>query len=104
MKTLNFLTSACRYCQYYKPEGRRGGMCQQLGVPVQGSWKACALVIPAFAQSWDGLEEIMILPNETAVLSDARPLVSALDTSQLDLTEPTASSTAEQKKAEAVLV
>ncbi len=52
MKSQNFLTSACRYCRYYQPEGRRGGMCQQLGVQVQGSWKACALALPPFARSW----------------------------------------------------
>lgn len=83
MKPLNLLTSACRYCQYYKTEGRRGGICQQLGVPVQGSWKACALAIPAFAPTWEGLQGIIILPDETPVLPDARPLVSVLEGSQL---------------------
>ena len=87
MKSLNLLTSACRYCQYYKPEGRRGGNCQQLGVIVQGSWKACALAIPAFVPSWKGLEGIIRLPDETPVLPDAHPLVPALEGSQLDLAE-----------------
>ena len=63
MKTLSFLISACRYCQHYKPEGRRGGTCQQLGGVVQGSWKACNLAIPVFATSWSGLEAIMLLPE-----------------------------------------
>ncbi|WP_242032811.1 hypothetical protein [Oscillatoria sp. FACHB-1406] len=40
--------STCRCCQYYKPEGRRGGQCQQLGVPVRGCWKACSIGSPAF--------------------------------------------------------
>lgn len=102
MKSL--LTSACRYCQYYKPEGRRGGMCQQLGVPVQGSWKPCPLAIPAFARSWEGLKDMMILPDEMPVLSDARELVSALDSSSLAPTEATASSTPERKNAEPLLV
>lgn len=74
MKTVNFLISACRYCQYYKPEGRRGGMCQQLGGRVQGSWESCALGFPVFAPSWEGLEAMMLLPNETPVLSDAQPV------------------------------
>lgn len=86
MKSLDLLTSACRYCQYYKPEGRRGGNCQQLGVIVQGSWKACALAIPAFAPSWKGLEEIIMLLDETPVLAHAkRPVGSALNGSYLSI-------------------
>ncbi len=104
MKTLNVLTSACRYCQYYKPEGRRGGMCQQLGVPVQGSWKACALAMPKFAPSWEGLQGIMILPDEKPVLPSSGPLVSALEGSGLDPTEQTAGSTPDRKKAQPLLV
>lgn len=58
MNSLNFPTSACRYCRYYQVEGRRGGMCQQLSVPVRGGWKACSLALPAFATSWKNLEAI----------------------------------------------
>lgn len=62
MKTLNFPTSACRYCRYYQPEGRRGGVCQQLSVPVRGSWKACSLALapfaPTFAPTWEGIRVI----------------------------------------------
>ncbi|MGB8699182.1 MAG: hypothetical protein WCD18_07185 [Thermosynechococcaceae cyanobacterium] len=47
---------ACRYCQYYAPEGRRGGSCQRLSVPVQGEWSACSLMSPSFSPSWDALE------------------------------------------------
>jgi hypothetical protein len=61
MKTPNALTSACRYCRYFQPEGRRGGLCQQLGAPVRGEWKACALALPPFAPSWEVLEEMVIL-------------------------------------------
>ena len=57
MNTEKFLTSACRCCIFYSPEGRRGGMCQQLGVPVKGCWKACSLAEHPFARSswpdWD---------------------------------------------------
>jgi hypothetical protein len=63
MKTANFLTSSCRYCRYYKPEGRRGGMCQQLGVPVQACWKACALAARPFNSAWESLEEVVHLEN-----------------------------------------
>lgn len=56
MKTLNFPTSACRLCRHYRTEGRRGGMCQQLSVPVRASWKACSLALPPFAPSWESIE------------------------------------------------
>jgi hypothetical protein len=39
------------------PEGRRGGQCSLLSVPVQGSWKTCHLSLPPFLQSWENLEE-----------------------------------------------
>lgn len=45
--------STCRNCRFYKPEGRRGGHCQQMGALVRGSWQACALAIPPFAPSWE---------------------------------------------------
>lgn len=101
--TLTLLNSACRYCRYYKPEGRRGGMCQMLGVPVQGKWKACTLEMPAFAPSWEGLAEIMIPPNKMPVLSD-NPLVSALDNSAIELTAEIANFKSEPKKAMSALV
>ena len=41
--------SACRYCQFYKPLGRRGGSCEMLGVSVQGGWKGCHLGVLQFA-------------------------------------------------------
>lgn len=103
MKPLNFLNSACRYCRCYKPEGRRGGMCQMLEVPVQGSWKACALAIPAFAPSWEGLEEIMISPHKTPVLPDD-PLICALDNSAIELTEQMVNFQPELKRAVPLLV
>ncbi|MCD8486227.1 MAG: hypothetical protein LRZ84_05650 [Desertifilum sp.] len=62
MKALNCTTSACRHCRHFTPEGRRGGHCQQLGVLVRGSWKACSLAMPAFAPSWEGLEGIVLWP------------------------------------------
>ncbi len=75
MKTINPLTSACRLCQYYKPEGRRGGTCQQLGVPVQSNWEACALALPPFAPTWESLEKIIVWSNGTLpVLPTAAPI------------------------------
>ncbi|MCZ2201576.1 hypothetical protein [Cylindrospermopsis raciborskii] len=62
MKPINPLASACRYCRHYQPEGRRGGNCSQLSAPVQGCWKACSLAVPAFAPTWESLEESWNLP------------------------------------------
>ncbi len=75
MKTLNLLVSACRYCRYYKSEGRRGGTCQLLDVSVHGGWKACSLAIPAFAPSWENLEDMMNLPDAMPAVTEARPQV-----------------------------
>ena len=65
MKTLNLPISSCRFCRYYQSEGRRGGMCQQLGVPVRATWKACGFALPAFSSSsssssssWEKLEKL----------------------------------------------
>jgi hypothetical protein len=63
MKTANFLASSCRYCRYYQSEGRRGGNCQQLGVAVQGQWKACTLADSPFNSVWEDLEKIVDLEN-----------------------------------------
>lgn len=48
MSTASNRVSACSRCHYYQVEGRRGGHCQQLGVPVQAAWKPCPLVAPIF--------------------------------------------------------
>ena len=59
MNTMIPTTSACRYCRFYTPEGRRGGICEQLGVSVRGCWNACALALPPFAPSWESAETIL---------------------------------------------
>ena len=86
MKTPKFLTSACRYCRYYKPEGRRGGTCQLLGVQVQASWKACHVAIPTFKPAWESLG--MVLPA-------TKPTSPALRSPAL---AESASSTSERQK------
>ncbi|WP_373538685.1 hypothetical protein [Chamaesiphon sp.] len=58
MSNQNCLTSACRYCRFYRPEGLHGGACQQLGVSVQSDWKSCQLGLPAFANTWENAEEL----------------------------------------------
>jgi hypothetical protein len=85
MKPITHLASACRYCRHYQPEGRRGGNCQKLGAPVQGTWKACNLALPAFAPSWETLEDSWSLPVAKQVI----PVTKALN-SDLEFLEPTA--------------
>ncbi|MFK8183213.1 MAG: hypothetical protein AB8B99_07545 [Phormidesmis sp.] len=50
--------SRCGLCRFYAHEGRRGGTCAQLGVPVSSQWKACCLVVSPF-QSASEISEIV---------------------------------------------
>ena len=68
-----FLTSACRYCGFYNPQGRRGGSCQRLGVPVEGNWKACAFASHPFDTTLKKLEDIFQLPTPVESCSDVQP-------------------------------
>lgn len=70
----NPVTSACKSCRFYTPEGRRGGNCQQLGVPVRGGWKACSLALPPFAPSWESLEEIFNLQSKVLKVTEEMPM------------------------------
>jgi hypothetical protein len=70
MNPHNCAVSTCRHCQFYQLEGRRGGYCQQLGVPVQSSWKSCSLAIPPFAPTWELVGQsglFTVLDLETSV-------------------------------------
>ena len=78
MRTANFLTSSCRHCRYYQSEGRRGGTCRLLGVPVQAGWSSCSLSARPFNAVWEDLETIVDL--EHALSLNSAPL-SDLDSS-----------------------
>ncbi|MBN3873209.1 MULTISPECIES: hypothetical protein [unclassified Nostoc] len=104
MKPIKFLASACKYCRHYQPEGRRGGMCQQLGAPVQATWKACSLALPPFAPSWETLEDAWILPDAAPVLTSSQSLASDLDNAALAPIEETTPSICEQVKSKAVVI
>ena len=51
MAVSKYGTSRCGLCRFYVHEGRRGGQCSQLDVPVDSSWKACSLAISPFASA-----------------------------------------------------
>ena len=65
MKDTQFSTSVCRFCRFYQPEGRRGGSCQKLGVPVESSWEACSLASSPFDTTLKKLEDVFQL--ETSI-------------------------------------
>jgi hypothetical protein len=50
MDANQFGVSCCQRCRHFTLEGRRGGHCSQLNVPVQGRWSACSLANPVFME------------------------------------------------------
>ncbi|MDB9311537.1 hypothetical protein PN462_00380 [Spirulina sp. CS-785/01] len=70
MNHQRFLTSTCRCCHYYQPEGRRGGMCQQLGAPVKGCWEACSLAAHPFIAQKTIEDDIVYLEHSLTLSSD----------------------------------
>ncbi len=72
MNETNFTTSACRYCRFYESQGRRGGSCQMLGVPVQSSWEACSLAASPFDTTVKKLEDIFQLDSSIPLNSPTK--------------------------------
>ena len=58
MDVTQFGISCCQRCRYYTLEGRRGGHCSQLNVPVQGKWSACSLAVPFFIKSMNPVSRL----------------------------------------------
>ncbi len=104
MNTFHFPTTACRVCRYYQPQGRRGGVCDQLGVPVRASWKACSLALPPFTASWEKME--VIWQEENELLKEALSVNCSLGSSEPSRVEEAGFSTSceEQLTADKVLV
>ena len=63
MKPVKYVASCCSRCSHYTPEGRRGGQCGQLGVPVKGKWKACSLAVPVFLTPLSDLQPLALMPK-----------------------------------------
>jgi len=84
MDTTQGLTSYCRHCRFYTPEGRRGGNCGQLGVTVSGTWRSCSLSMPPFAPSWESAFPPLPqrLPKD-AVLTQTVETLEAMETIEL---------------------
>ena len=77
------LISACRHCRHYTPEGRRGGICDLLSVPVQSQWKACSLSVSPFGPSWENIEEIELWQEQTVI---QEPVVTVAERNAYELT------------------
>jgi hypothetical protein len=104
MKPIKFLTSSCRYCRHYQPEGRRGGMCQQLGASVQAGWKACSLALPPFAPSWETLEDAWDLPDATRVLGSSPNVATDADNTIVAPVAEMANYTSQEAKTQVVQI
>jgi hypothetical protein len=77
MKRITTGRLACRYCQHFSPEGRRGGTCHQLGVPVRGDWHACSLVRPSFTPILEDFEEPILIDELVPSASVSYPPILA---------------------------
>lgn len=88
------LISACRHCRHYTPEGRRGGICALLTVPVQSQWKACSLAVSPFGGSWENITEIGLWQEQTPTLHETVVTVSERNACQLTGTTLTEKSAA----------
>jgi hypothetical protein len=104
MKLIKRLTSTCRYCRYYQPQGRRGGMCEKLSAPVQGVWKACPFALGAFAPSWETLEDAWSLPVAKPIFSDSQTLPADLDHLTVASVEDIPSYATQEVKNQSVLI
>lgn len=84
MKSTHCRVSFCSRCRFYDSEGRRGGVCGQLGVPVKGGWAACSLALPVFSDLPVDLQPRGFLPQPieldfAEVMLDAALLEAVLD-------------------------
>ncbi|MFZ4675678.1 MAG: hypothetical protein ACOYM4_08280 [Nodosilinea sp.] len=84
MKSAQCQVSFCSRCRFYAPEGRRGGQCSQLGVPVESRWAPCSLAVPVFATQLLEMNPLSCLPQPirrelSDIFLDAARLEAALD-------------------------
>jgi hypothetical protein len=77
-------------------------MCQQLSVPVRGSWKACSLALSPFAPSWERIEGIW--EEEASGIKEKLAVPCSIAASEQDLLEQRSLSLTETLKADVLLV
>ncbi|EKQ68969.1 hypothetical protein OsccyDRAFT_1571 [Leptolyngbyaceae cyanobacterium JSC-12] len=77
MRTISSSISSCRHCQFYFPEGRRGGHCKKLNVSVKSCWTACSLATPPFAATWKELESITVWKQKVLLQEEVALTVEA---------------------------
>jgi hypothetical protein len=82
MDSLDTSITTCRLCQHYSPEGRRGGFCEKLDVPVISKWDACSLATHPFETSWQSDQEFNSLFDDSLV-----PMSEHLESSSLEISE-----------------
>jgi hypothetical protein len=78
METTQFGVSCCQRCRHFTLEGRRGGHCDQLNVPVQGRWSACPLAHPVFMGPMSTVThsevahwpDVLVLPRREKVMAE----------------------------------
>lgn len=84
MKSAQCRVTSCSRCRFYAPEGRRGGQCSQLGVPVESRWAPCSLAVPVFTPTLVAIQPLDFLPqpleiNFPEVLIETARLEAALE-------------------------
>jgi hypothetical protein len=67
MKPMRSRASFCSHCRHYTPEGRRGGQCGLLNVPVKGRWQSCSMAMPVFKTPLPVLEVFEKIPQPIEV-------------------------------------
>jgi hypothetical protein len=77
-------TSVCRNCRFYQPKGRQGGICQHFQVPVNSSWSACQLSLPAFSPAWQSIQDLPVAESPVA-----QPQPSVLKKPTIPTADPT---------------
>jgi hypothetical protein len=80
-QTNRAVSSVCRNCCFYQPQGHNGGNCHQLNVAVSGNWPTCQLALPAFAPTWQVLDDLPVqTQTETSpVIVEAPLMLEALE-------------------------
>ncbi len=61
--------TTCRLCHHYSPEGRRGGFCKKLDVPVLSQWDACSLAAHPFDSACQSINMLNTLLHESLLES-----------------------------------